>query len=110
MNNYPPVEVSMARLYRAGWCVGEILPGASPAGVWRVLAARGKHYLDVHGETQAEAWHGAAELAHGRTGRRASRATPVPVAEGVCATPFLGRPVRCSSGAVVRAAAAVAEV
>jgi hypothetical protein len=70
----------MARLLRAGWCAGEILPGASPAGVWRVFAARGEYFLDVRGETQAEAWHGAAESARGLDrgdgGRRASRATP----------------------------------
>jgi hypothetical protein len=55
----------MARLLRAGWCAGEIRPGASPAGDWRVFAAREEHFLDVRGQTQAEAWHGAAELARG---------------------------------------------
>jgi hypothetical protein len=65
MNDYPPAENSIARLLRAGWNAGQLPPGVSPAGCWSVYIAKGEHFLDVPGQTRAEAWHRAAELARG---------------------------------------------
>jgi hypothetical protein len=60
---FPSSDELFARLHASGWSVGDsrIL---TPDGLrWRVLGANGENVIDATGETQAEAWHRAAEQA-----------------------------------------------
>jgi hypothetical protein len=62
-NPYPASDESLTRLQAAGWPVGETKV-VTPAGPrWRVTWANGENLIDVSGETQAEAWHRAADQA-----------------------------------------------
>jgi hypothetical protein len=60
---YPAADESFARRHAAGWSAGEAKE-LTPAGPrWRVSGASGENVLGATGETQAEAWHRAAEQA-----------------------------------------------
>jgi hypothetical protein len=53
---YPKVNLSLDRLNRDGWAMGD-LPVDRPEGrVWIVTGQRGKHWIIAQAPSQAAAW------------------------------------------------------
>ena len=53
---YPKVDLSLDRLNRGGWAMGD-LPVDQPDGrVWIVTGQRGKHWIIAQAPSQAAAW------------------------------------------------------
>jgi hypothetical protein len=53
---YPKVDLSLDRLNRDGWAMGD-LPVDRPEGrVWIVTGQRGKHWIIAQAPSQAAAW------------------------------------------------------
>jgi hypothetical protein len=53
---YPKVDLSLDRLNRGGWVMGD-LPVDHPDGrVWVVTGQRGKHWIIAQAPSQAAAW------------------------------------------------------
>jgi hypothetical protein len=53
---HPTVDISLDRLHRAGWSVGEIATAAR----WLVTGTNGENALDTRRVKQAQAWPSAA--------------------------------------------------
>lgn len=58
-NTYPPVDDSFARLYAAGWSIGDV--GTSTG--WLVTGINGENMIRAEGRTHAEAWYRACQQA-----------------------------------------------
>jgi hypothetical protein len=58
-STFPTVDVSRARLHRAGWSIGE----TGTAKGWLVTGQNGENSIRAQGATQKEAWHRTVEQA-----------------------------------------------
>jgi hypothetical protein len=71
-------DASFALLHTAGWSVGDVRVLTPTGPRWHVSGVNGENVIEATGETQAEAWHRAAEQARslGMLGRSANTSPP----------------------------------
>ena len=61
---YPKVDLSLDRLNRGGWAMGDIPVDRADGRVWVVTGQRGKHWIIAQAPSQAAAWWLAWRQAH----------------------------------------------
>ncbi len=61
---YPRVDLSLDRLRRFGWAMGDLCVERPEGRVWIVTGQRGKHWIITQAPCQAAAWWLAWEQAH----------------------------------------------
>lgn len=54
---YPPSELSIERLRRAGWSIGDSTQGPPHALLWQIKGRNGENLIETTGKTPAEAWY-----------------------------------------------------
>ncbi|MEX0676808.1 MAG: hypothetical protein WD063_07005 [Pirellulales bacterium] len=68
---YPRVDLSLDRLRRGGWAMGDLCVARDEGRVWIVTGQRHKHWIIAQAPSQAAAWflawEQAAKLAHDKS-------------------------------------------